>query len=188
MLDSGEARRVVPRWRSSWRTAETPESQSNRPGKRQNFAPAVTAAKHDFDVLPTVPHAAELMFVAHQANNFELSRTAASIVVAAENSISSVSLLTSAKRILDNDDGYKGFAGSRDDFIRESRRLLRLDYDNPILLTDVALALTGSARAPAAERFMLAALHSLLTIASSFGVQFAITFIAVIASVRTSSS
>src|SRR5690606_33212874 len=43
-------------------------------------------------------------------------------------------------------------------FVREARRILRIDFGNPILLIDVAWAMTASGNGIAAERYVRAAI------------------------------
>lgn len=157
MFDESGPRRVVPRWRSSWRTAESGEAKSNRAPRPQDLSGAIREAKLDFDAINSVPAAAELMFIANEARDDELARMAATRILINEEQISSSSLIAAARRI-ETGDAYRGFDGPRNDFVREARRLLRRDFNNPVLLTDVALALTGSGRGKAAERFMRTAL------------------------------
>ena len=158
MLEDVPPRRVVPRWRSSWVTATTPEAKSNRIGTSIDFEPTLRAAEGEFRVKSSVPLAAELMYVASSANNAELAKQAAQVILENERQITSTSLVNSAKRIV-NAHTQEEVDASSSDFIRGARTLLIQDYNNPILLIDVAHAMTANSRAASAERFIRSALQ-----------------------------
>lgn len=158
MLDEDAPRRVVPRWRASWVTAQTPEGQSLRSGNAPNYQPSLERAKTEFGMEPSVPVASELMFIAEQAQNRELATQAAQTILDARSTIGSQSLLAAARRIVDNVGRPEHFSGSVETFIREARKSLKLNFSNPILLTDVAWAMTAEGNAPSAEKHINAAL------------------------------
>lgn len=158
MIEGNTPRRVVPRWRSSWHTATTPEARAILSGLSEDFASALARAEAEFTAAPSIPIAAELMFVATQANNENLALVAADAILKQKEQISSTSLLAAARRVRDGDGG-RGFEGSRNDFVRTARKVLNKDFNNPVLLTDVALALTASGNAKSAERYIRSALH-----------------------------
>jgi hypothetical protein len=81
MLDDKRPRRVVPRWRSSWVTASTPEARGRKPGKRSNLAPEIASKQLELKLEDSVPVAAELMFLATQGGNDVAAKKAASVIV-----------------------------------------------------------------------------------------------------------
>lgn len=159
MLDESGPRRVVPRWRSSWVAATTPETIANKRGKSTDFSLAVQTAEAEFRADNSVPIASELMFVADQAGNSTLAKEAALSILSHEKSLSAASLISSAKRILNSNEILALDAeNNNNNYIRKARAQLKQNYDNPILLIDLAHALTASGRAASAERFIRAAL------------------------------
>lgn len=158
MLDEGGPRRVVPRWRASWVSAQTPEGQPLKAGTQPDFGPSLARAKSEFDASPTeIPLAAELMFIATQAGDGALAAEAAGRILAVRDRIGSSSLIKAAERVA-GQAGTEFFLGNARQFIHEARRVLMTDFDNPILLIDVAWAMTASGSSEAAERFVRTAL------------------------------
>jgi tetratricopeptide (TPR) repeat protein len=157
MLKPSDPRRVVPRWRSSWITAQTTEGKSNKAGVRPDFGPALARASAEFDALQAIPQAAELMFIAKQAQDVELAKKAASQILKAKDQISSASLIGAAKRIA-SVPASDAFVGATDQFLRDARGLLRQDFNNPVLLMDVAWAMTSNGHGERAAKFVRAAL------------------------------
>ena len=158
MLEDSRPRRVVPRWRASWKAAQTPEGQSNKSAIRPDLSRALERAKRESEAASqVVPIAAELMFVAQQAGSRDLAVDAAQTILSARDHISSSSLLKAADRIV-SDIGVDSLVGSSVAFIKEARRSLRMDFQNPVLLMDVARAMTASGNALSAERFVKTAL------------------------------
>jgi tetratricopeptide (TPR) repeat protein len=157
MFEGSGPRRVVPRWRASWVTAQTPEGRSNRQGIAPSLEAAVGRATAEFEAAPSVPLAAELMFVARQAEETELAEYAAAHILRFRGHISSRTLLKEAAEISGRRPA-EHVIGETDVFLAHARRLLRRDFDNPVLLTDMAWAITAAGRARAAERYVRAAL------------------------------
>ncbi len=158
MFDESAPRRVVPRWRSSWVTATTPEAKSNKSGAAVDLTSALRLAEKEFRADSSVPIASELMFVAVQAKDYKLAQDAAHSILARKNEIKASSLIRSAERVLSGD--MSSLPNVKNgDFIQAGRKLLLQNYNNPILLMDVAHALTANGQQKSAERFIRSALH-----------------------------
>lgn len=158
MLDESVPRRVVPRWRSSWVAATTPEARANKQGNASDLSSTVRLAETEFRANSSVPIASELMFVASQAGNSKLAQEAARSILAKKNDISTFSLIRSAQRVLSGN-VEDSQTKTNNEFVRLGRKLLLQNYNNPILLTDVAHALTANGQSGSAERFIRSALH-----------------------------
>ena len=153
MLDEQRPRRVVPRWRASWITAQTPEARARKPSDTTSQAAEISNKQMELDLTPTVPIAAELMFLASEGGDDEAARLGASLIVENEGKISASRLVATAKRILEGSDLAMTPAPIHD-FVRESRKLLALDFRNPVLLIDVARDLTARGHDKAALRYV----------------------------------
>jgi tetratricopeptide (TPR) repeat protein len=94
------------------------------------------------------------MFLAKEAGNVAAARHAASLIVEKAGTISSSQLIQAAKQVLENADPVGAPAG---DFVREARKLLAIDFRNPILLMDVARELTARRHEDRARRYVRAA-------------------------------
>ena len=155
MFEEQGPRRVVPRWRSSTVTAKTAEAWTKPPAVGQNYAEELAAKVREFDLSRTVPVAAELMFLAKEVGDVASAKRAATLILGCAESISSSQLLRSAKRVLEGDE--KDVALSSGEFVREARKLLAIDFHNPVLLMDVARELTARHQDTAALRYVKAA-------------------------------
>ncbi|MCO5358023.1 tetratricopeptide repeat protein [Acidovorax kalamii] len=162
MLDDQRPRRVVPRWRPSWITATTIEAKSTlRP-----IAPPVESQRkvdlevsqklHEFDVVRSVPVAAELMFLASAAGNEAAAKQAAEVILASRDQIGSRQLVRSAQQVLQGGSTERIEAASKD-FVKHARTLLAIDYRNPVLLMDTARELAALRQDKAALRYVRAA-------------------------------
>lgn len=97
------------------------------------------------------------MFIARQADNAELAEYAAGRILSASREISSRTLLEEANRVHARS-SPEHVIDETAVFVAHGRRLLRRDFANPILLTDMAWAMTAAGRARSAERYVRAAL------------------------------
>lgn len=156
MFEEQRTRRVVPRWRSSWVTARTAEAKTKAPAKKPNFGGEVAKKLKEFEVARSVPIAAELMFLASEAGDHTAAKQAATLIWESADKIGSTQLVRTAKRILGAEADRVIDASARD-FVREARKLLSIDFRNPILLMDVARALTADRHEHAALRYVRAA-------------------------------
>lgn len=156
MFDEQRPRRVVPRWRSSLLTAQTAEAKVAPPKTRPNFDVEVSAKQAEFMATPSVPIASEMMFLANQTGDQLAARRAAQVIVDAASTIGSVSLVAAAKRVLGASD-VTTLENPTTDFVREARKILTIDYRNPILLMDIARALTAKGHEQSAKRYVRAA-------------------------------
>lgn len=107
----------------------------------------------ELDLQPTVPVAAELMFLARQAGNEAAATRAARLIVDAEKRIGASRLVATAKRILAGTEREQIQAQGAD-FIREARKILTIDFRNPVLLMDTARELTALGHHKAALRYV----------------------------------
>jgi tetratricopeptide (TPR) repeat protein len=156
MLDEQRPRRVVPRWRSSWITAQTAEARAAKPGGVSNLTAEVSNKQMELDLSPTVPVAAELMFLATEAGNEYAAKRGAALIVENQQRIGATRLVATAKRVLES--ASMGTApDAANDFVKESRKLLALDFRNPVLLMDIARDLTARGHDKAALRYVRAA-------------------------------
>lgn len=148
----------MPRWRSSALAATTPEARSNRIGTAPNMEVALRLAEAEFRANASVPIASELMFAASQAGENGLAREAATLIASKQQQIASKSLLSIANAILSPPAGLRNDL-EPEEFVRTARRSLHQNFNNPILLIDVAHALTARGQPKAAERYVKGALH-----------------------------
>jgi tetratricopeptide (TPR) repeat protein len=155
MLSDDKPRRVVPRWRPSWLTATTPEAKSGSPGVKADFSLELKQAAAELAAKPIVPVASEAMFVGLASGDTAIAQAAARLIAASGIPDGSV-LRSEALRVLSGARGQP-LTDPRT-VIKHGRQLLRIDYRNPVLLTDIALALTSLGHEGAAERYIKAAL------------------------------
>ena len=153
MLDDQRPRRVIPRWRSSWLTAETVESWSQIKPNDSRKSSDIEDKLKEFANYKTVPVAAELMFLASSIGDNDAAKMAAQIIVNSAQRIGSSSLVKTAKLVLGSDDRNRTLAHSRD-FVRDARKLLDIDYRNPVLLIDIARELTSRGHEESARRYI----------------------------------
>ena len=162
MLDDQRPRRVVPRWRPSWVTATNAEARSTSAPRKQTEGSKsredleVSHKIQEFQVLQSVPVAAELMFLASATGNEVAARQAAELILANQERIGAKQLVKSAKQVL-NADGPNQQESFSQDFVRHARTLLGIDYRNPVLLIDTARELTVRRHERTALRYVRAA-------------------------------
>ncbi len=162
MLDDQRPRRVVPRWRPSWITATTAEARSALPPKPQGEESKrregieVSRKIEELRVERSVPVAAELMFLATAAGNEAAARQAAEVILASKEQIGGRQLVRSAQQVLHGGTSDQVGAAAKD-FVKHARRLLGIDYHNPVLLMDTARELTARRQDRAALRYVRAA-------------------------------
>lgn len=148
-------RRVVPKWRSSAITAGMPEARATRSGVRPDLAVELAAAQSAFERQQVTPIASELMFLANEAGHTELAIIAANKILESSPTIKSQRLLEFAQRVVDGEGPASSASGN---FVQEARKLLAIDYRNPVLLIDVARELTVHHHERSAERYIRAAI------------------------------
>ena len=157
MFDSKSPRRVVPRWRSSAITALLPEARAASAGKKHDLSVEVDQKKSDFRRNGTLPVAAELMFLSMTADDEPTAKAAAKFILSSELNLKSTRLFRVATQLVMPDVIVTRETDPKE-FVRESRLLLGLDYRNPILLMDVAHALTSLGEPKAALKYVRSAL------------------------------
>ena len=113
MLEEERPRRVVPRWRSSWVAARTPEAWTKPPSPRPDFADELAKKATEFEHVRTVPVAAELMFLASEVGDVAAARHAAALIIEKSGTIGSSQLVRVAKRILDLDDASEAIENQK---------------------------------------------------------------------------
>ena len=158
MLDDRKPRRVVPRWRSSWVTALMGEAVRQKTAS----ASAVDLAeledkKREFQQTPSVPIASELMFLGIREHDSEATVKAAAVIIAQASKIGNTRLYETAQRLLKGEN-LSSASQSGVDFVRQARRLLAIDYRNPVLLVDVARELTSQGHDKSALRYIRSAI------------------------------
>jgi len=126
-----------------------------RTGVKPDLAVDLLAAQTEFNRQQIIPIASELMFLAGEAGNIELAKFAANKILASGPSIKGKRLLEFAQRIVD---GAEPASLPHGNFVKEARKLLAIDYRNPILLVDVARELTAHRQERSAERYIRAAI------------------------------
>lgn len=161
MLDDQRPRRVVPRWRSSWITAMTAEARSrmsapNSAEARQSIAREVDSKVREFQVVQSVPVAAELMFLANSTGNDGAARQAAKLIIENQGSIGSRQIVRTAASVLEDSSPERVEVASRD-FVKQARSKLSIDFENPVLLMDTARELAAMRHDKAALRYVRAA-------------------------------
>lgn len=163
MHDDHRPRRVIPRWRPSWITATTVEAKSQKLPETaeeiKNYSfDEVSRKRQEFVASKTVPVAAELMFLAASSGNEPAAQEAARLIIENERNIGSSQLVKTAKKVLDGR-GHASATFAAKDFVRHARSLLAIDYNNPVLHTDVALALTSLQKNEAALKYIRTAIN-----------------------------
>jgi hypothetical protein len=156
MLEEQKPRRVVPRWRSSSVAAKTSEVLTPPRKTQISYEGELANKLLEFDSIESVPVASELMFLALQAGSQEAARTAAALIVKNESQIGATRLVATAKKVL-NAAEVSALVAPAGDFVREARKLLALDFRNPVLLIDIARELTARGQERAALRYVRAA-------------------------------
>ncbi|MDO8771031.1 MAG: hypothetical protein Q7K57_20445 [Burkholderiaceae bacterium] len=158
MLDGSEPRNVVPRWRSSGRTAATNEAVFGAAKRKVDYSIDLALSETEFTLTPSVPIASELMFLAKEASNTDLAQKAAKFILGERDSIASASLIRFAEKISGPDIVQASVAAKTGkEFLSEGRRLLSLEYRNPVLLVDMARELTSLGHHQSALRYIRAA-------------------------------
>lgn len=160
MLEESKPRNVVPRWRSSTMTTKTSEASFGLARPAIDYQEDLSESNSEFEQTPTVPIAAELMFLAKEAGDAALTLKAANFLLAKENSVSSNSLISFAKKVSANSPLAAPATTQKTGaiFLKEARQLLALEYRNPILLVDVARELTSMGHHQSALRYIRAAI------------------------------
>ena len=153
MFDETRVRRVIPRWRSSKLVAQTSEAWTAPPTKRLDADGEVQQKLAEFKRTPSVPIAAELMFLGISADNPEVARSAAAMIVQNAQQIGATQLVATAREVMGAADA-EAVENRGSDFIRQARRLLSIDYRNPVLLMDIARELTAKRRPDKAFRYV----------------------------------
>lgn len=157
MLDDQVPRRVVPRWRDSTVTGAGGEYSSNAKASYKFREQEYLADKLNFINNKNKISAIEAMYVAEFIGDKNLAATAARAVEAG-GSISSI-LARATERCISRGSEFPAEKEGADIFIREARRLLRIEYKNPVLLIDLARAITVNGRASFARRFVQTAVQ-----------------------------
>lgn len=158
MLDESKPRNVVPRWRSSTMTLSTNEANFGAAKRKADYSAELTQSDSEFTLTPTVPIASELMFLANEAGDADLTQKAANFILGKRDSIGSVSLIEFARKV-SGTDAVKAVPTPKTGkaFLKEARQLLSLEYRNPVLLVDVARELTSLGHHQSALRYVRAA-------------------------------
>lgn len=157
MFDEMRARRVVPRWRPSSLIAQSAEARATPPPGRVDATDEIRRKISEFEATPSVPIAAELMFLGITGQNDNIARRAAQLILDHEARIGATQLVKTARRVIGAADTER-VAMHGADFIRRARKLLSIDYRNPVLLMDVARELTVRRRTGQALRYVQTAL------------------------------
>lgn len=158
MLEQKQLRRVVPRWRPSWITASAPEALSPRLNAAPSIQHELISKLSEFKSDPSVPVASELMFIASRSANADFAKEAADFILARRSTIGETALIRAARRVSSGitfdpkDVGVGGYA-------KAARKLLAIDYRNPIVLVDLARELTARGHSHNARRYIRAALE-----------------------------
>ena len=159
MLEESKSRNMVPRWRSSRKTAATNEANFGIAKHKNDYQSELAVIEAEFSLTPTVPIASELMFLASEAKNAALAQRAANFIIGASSSIKFKSILklayNSAKSPATNE---LNNSSEGTDFLREARQLLSLEYRNPVLLVDIARELTSKGHHRSALRYIRSAI------------------------------
>lgn len=159
MLDESKPRNVVPRWRSSATTVSTNEANFGLAQQKIDYSADLAKSDMEFRLTPSVPVASELMFLANEAGAKKLSMEAAQFILERRNLISANSLIRFAKKIAEEDVTQAPvLVHSGKDFLKEARKLLSIEYRNPVLLMDVALELTSMGHHQSALRYVRTAI------------------------------
>jgi tetratricopeptide (TPR) repeat protein len=170
MLEELKPRNVVPKWRSSAATVSTNEASFGVYERKVDYGRDIRLARLEFERTPAIPTAAELMFLAADTGENEVSCMAANFILERQTSIFSKSLVAFAKKevakhlgetiVVDHPSDSVVASDLRKQsnaFLQKARELLSLDYRNPVLLVDMALELTSAGHHKSALRYVRAA-------------------------------
>ncbi|WP_448935720.1 hypothetical protein [Hydrogenophaga sp.] len=124
-----------------------------------DYRDELTESDKEFTTSPTVPIASELMFLANEAGDPAMAQKAASFIIGKKSSISANHLTQFAQNVLDGDSraGVKEKQTGKE-FLKSARKLLALEYRNPVLLIDVARELTIMGHHHSALRYIKTAI------------------------------
>lgn len=161
MLEGTKSRNVVPKWRSSKKTVSTNEASFGEAKKQIDYSADVLHSNNEFQLTPSIPIASELMFLANEAKDLSLSTKAAKFILNEKQSIKSNALLKFAAEIIGESNENKAALPdySPKQFLQDSRKLLLIEYRNPILLIDMARALTALGHHQSALRYVRTAIE-----------------------------
>lgn len=162
MHDDQQPRRVIPRWRTSRLTATMLEAKSiSAPSTAKTTLSQseaeVSSKLAEFEAKKSIPIAAELMFIAANSGSHNAAQIAAKLIIQHQEQIGSRQLTRTAKQILSTDDPEHTEATSQD-FVANARKVLTVNYRNPVLLMDTARELTAMRHDNAALRYVKAAM------------------------------
>ncbi len=159
MLEESKPRNVIPRWRSSAMTLSTNEANFGVALRKIDYSADLAQSATEFKQTPTVPLASELMFLANDAGDAVLSEEAAKFILEKRGSIGSNSLIQFARKVTgETDIGASAAVRSGTEFLKEARKLLFIEYRNPILLMDMARELTSMGHHRSALRYVRTAI------------------------------
>ena len=140
-------------------TTATNEANFGKAKTAIDYSTDLALTTSEFNQLPTVPIASELMFLAKEAGAVDLSKKAASFLLTKKDYVQSDSLISCARNILDGPPAAGPLIQkSGPIFLKEARELLAIEYRNPVLLVDVARELTALGHHQNALRYIRAAL------------------------------
>ncbi|MCV2352629.1 hypothetical protein LNV09_00480 [Paucibacter sp. B2R-40] len=131
-----------------------PTRQSEGSKKKDELE--VSHKLRELELVRSVPVAAELMFLASAAGNEIAARQAAEVILASRAQIGSTQLVRSAQQVLQGGSSDRVESVSKD-FVKHARKLLAIDYRNPVLLMDTARELAAMRQDKAALRYVRAA-------------------------------
>ena len=140
-LSSGKKpRRIIPRWRSSIKAAKNADFSSLKSPPRV-IAPIDAELREqteDFQRAPSIGTAAELVSTAILAGKREAASAAALFIVERRDS-APTTLMKLATSVLGETSAVDPASTKNDQHIAKTRRLLRINPDNPVLWSDMAL-------------------------------------------------
>jgi len=125
---------------------------------RVDFALEIETKKREFEGDLNIPVAAELMFLANAGGDQSTASVAAQFIRSKAGDGNGSTLVSEATRILEGRPIQASHQTQPEVIAKEARRLLALDYRNPILLMDLALALTNLGHSRSAERYVRSAI------------------------------
>lgn len=160
LLQGKSERRILPRWRISRKASQATEFLALKPPEKvsANIEGQFRQATYDFTKLPTIGSAAEVLSYSLLAGKTDAAIPAARFLLENKNT-APLTLLQLAKSALEDSIPFSVVKTPPEEYIAQTRKLLRTNPDNPMLWSDMARHYSSLGRKISACRSMTIALQ-----------------------------
>lgn len=160
VLHGKNNRRILPRWRVSSKASHSADFLALKSTEkvRGNIKVQLEQAKIDFIKLPSIGSAAEALSFSLLAGEADIAITAAKFLLENENA-APATVLRLAKSIIEGNDPFSVIGITPEEQVSRTRKLLRINPDNPMLWADMARHYSSLGHRTPASRSMQTALH-----------------------------